>query len=196
MASVSVFMEAYDDAPPFRMLDKIICQWRRKEYNVRLQCGLDPVNSTYPGCFPLFRDRNLNEQDIDNTDYLRARPTDESDSTTAYDDISDEEHVAFNRRKPFQTVADIINFNYQTGRNSTIELEEANYDPAEDIDWAKWIAEQSEKMQQEDGLYHKLKNNDYGGNHTDEMHEKYRQLVMGDELEFHNYWPLIGVRTE
>jgi hypothetical protein len=194
MATVSVFMEAYDDAPPYTYLDKVICQWRRKEYNTRIQCGLDPVESTYPGCFPLFRDRTLKDNKNGN---LRERPMkDGSDDTWDDDDVVYQARIPHNYKKPFKTVADIFYFNAMTGRNSTLDLEDVNYDPAEEKDWEAWVTEQSLRMQREEKLYHQLKDNDYGGKHSDEMHEHYRRLIMGDEMEWYNYWPLIGVRTE
>jgi hypothetical protein len=204
MATVSVFMEAYDDAPPYPYLDKVICQWRRKEFNIRQQCGLDPVPSSYPGCFPLFRDRNLNEQNNDKTGNLRERnfgnprkDEDEDDDVPVLDaeGARDEyqQRLSYNPKKPFKTVADIFYFNFATGRNSTLELEDVNFEPAVEKDWDAWIQEQSQKMDQHEELYNKLKNNDYGGKHSDDLH---RRLIMGDEMEWFNYWPLIGVRTE
>ena len=44
-------MEAYDNAPDYDMLNKVICQWRRVEDDTREQCGLPSVTSFYPGCF-------------------------------------------------------------------------------------------------------------------------------------------------
>ncbi|KAG7372538.1 alpha carbonic anhydrase [Nitzschia inconspicua] len=198
MATVSVFLEAYEDAVPYKFLDKVICQWRRKEYNTRLQCGMDPVDSTYPGCFPLFRDRKLQNKGRQFGNVRGRNVEDETDDALWDDDDDTIEYVRIphNYKKPFKTVADIFYFNAVTGRNSTLDLEDVNYDPAEKKDWAAWIAEQSKKMKQEEELYHKLKNNDYGGEHSDEMHEHYRKLIMGDEMEWFNYWPLIGVRTE
>ena len=197
MATVSVFMEAYDNAPPYPYLDKVICQWRRKEYEVRQECGLDPVPSTYPGCFPLFRDRNLKK---DKNGNLRESNGDDNEDANSGAGIrsnkpfgANPDDVPKELRHPFKTVADIFYFNYMTGRNSTLELEDVNYDPAEEKDWESWILEQSQRMKRNEELYHKLRDNDYGGKHTDDLH---RQLIMGDELPWFNYWPLIGVRTE
>ncbi|KAL3902513.1 MAG: hypothetical protein SGILL_010794, partial [Bacillariaceae sp.] len=179
--------------------------WRRKEFNIRQQCGLDPVPGSYPGCFPLFRERDLKEEKASN---LRERRFDNNQAEKE-DDASDDEILLFdaeksasdeysarhsyNPTKPFKTVADIFYFNSATGRNSTLELEDVNYEPAVEKDWDSWIKEQSQKMNQHEELYNKLKENDYGGKHTDDLH---RQLIMGDEMEWYNYWPLIGVRTE
>ena len=206
-------MEAYDDAPPYPYLDKVICQWRRKEFNVRQQCGLDPVPGSYPGCFPLFRERdlkeekasNLRERRFDNNQPQEKDDEDANDDEGATDDdvmlldtqekAGDEyvNRLSYNPMKQFNNVIDIFNFNFATGRNSTLELEAVNYEPAVEKDWDSWIKEQSQKMNQHEELYNKLKENDYGGKHTDELH---RELIMGDEMEWFNYWPLIGVRTE
>lgn len=194
MATVSVFMDVgkeNDHYAPYPFLDKVICQWRRAEYSVRQQCGLAPVASTYPGCFPLFRDRNLKTNNDNN---LRNRKIE--DIVPDDDALFIDDRPSNGTKPPFKTVADILYFNAATGRNSTLDLEDANYDPAEEKDWAAWILEQSKKMQQQEELYHKLKDNDYGGKHSDEMHEHYRRLIQGDEMEWFNYWPLIGVRSE
>lgn len=214
MATVSVFMEAYEDAAPYKFLDKVICQWRRKEYNVRKQCGLEPVDSTYPGCFPLFDRRDLKEDKKNKNSNLREHPRQqeqeqrniedanlESSSSRSktsneyeYEEISIQ--VPSDPKPPFKTVADIIYFNAMTGRKSMLELEDINYDPAEERDWEAWIAQHSAQMKREESLYHKLRDNDYGGKHSDELHSHFRRLVQGDEIEWYNYWPLLGVRTE
>lgn len=177
MGTVAVFMNAYDDAPPYRFLDKVICQWRRKEYEVRKECGLDPVESFYPGCFPL--KRNLRKSvDLKNatTTLLKKHP-----------------HI--------QTAEDVIIHNDQQRdnpdhKNIMIEMDETNFAPAEEKDWDSWIQQQSKQMQEEEDLYKRMKEMQYGGNHTDELHNHFRRLYQGDELEWFNYWPLIGVRTE
>jgi hypothetical protein len=179
MGTVAVFMNAYDDAPPYRFLDKLICQWRRKEFEVREECGLPPVNSTYPGCFPL--KRNLRQ---------KCSETDNSNSNPVP-----------NKHPHVRTAEDVILYNYQhsdnpSHKNLKILMDAANFGPAEEKDWDSWIAEQSKQMQDEDALYHKLKQMQYGGNHTDQLHEHFRRLYQGDELEWFNYWPMIGVRTE
>jgi hypothetical protein len=55
LATVSIFMESFEDAAPYLYLDKVMCLWRRHEYSVRRECGLDPVPGSYPGCFPMNR---------------------------------------------------------------------------------------------------------------------------------------------
>jgi hypothetical protein len=75
-------------------------------------------------------------------------------------------------------------------------MEDGNWAPAEDKDWDAWIAGQSKKMQDEEELYHRLRTMEHGGNHTIELHEQFRKLLQYDEIEWFNYWPMLGVRTE
>lgn len=49
MGTVAILVKAYDDAPPYRPLDKVICQWRRREHEIRKQCGIDPIDTGYSG---------------------------------------------------------------------------------------------------------------------------------------------------
>jgi len=177
MAAISVFMNAYDNAPPYRYLDKIICQWRVKEHNVRQQCGLDPIQSSYPGCFPLMkvqrdhglgRDRNLRTDGVANT--------------TTTTNFSETKH-------PVRTVADAIYHNELHGEDPynnqvlKIEMDEVNFSPAEEKDWEEWIAEQSKKMDDEEELYRNLLEEEYDGVHTDDLH---RKLINGDTTEWFN----------
>jgi Eukaryotic-type carbonic anhydrase len=177
MGTVAVLMKAYDDVPPYPYLDKVICQWRRHEYDVRTECGLDPVDSTYPGCFPLTR-RNLRESGGDGSINKKKK-----------------------RHPRFQTAMDVLLYNEQHRNHPNhtdikIHMEESNWAPAQEKDWDAWIQEQSDKMRDEDELYHRMKKMDHSGNHTDDLHEQYRKLLQYDELEWFNYWPLLGVRTE
>jgi hypothetical protein len=176
MATVSVFMQAFEDAAPYRYLDKLICQWRRKEYEVLKECGKTPIQSSYPGCFPR-KNRNLRRTTASN-------PTNSSSSSPR-----------------FQTAQDVIlhNDQYHDHPNHTavrIMMEGSNWGPAEDKDWDAWIAEQSKKMQEEEELYHRMRTMEHEGNHTYGLHEQFRKLLEYDEIEWFNYWPMLGVRTE
>jgi Eukaryotic-type carbonic anhydrase len=51
LAAISIFLEAYDDAHDWPILNKIICAWREAEEKNREACGLPSVVSDYPGCF-------------------------------------------------------------------------------------------------------------------------------------------------
>jgi Eukaryotic-type carbonic anhydrase len=198
MAAVSIFLEAYEDAAPYRYLDKVICEWRRAEYENRLACGLDPVESSYPGCFPLTRGRGRNLREEVGTSAGFGDATFPAGEEKAKERA---ERLA-KKKKTFRTVADVIYYNdairRDPGNNKVvgIEMDDSNYAPAEERDWDAWIAEQSQKMKQDEELYHRLKKTEFGGKHTEDLHEKYRRLIQEDELEWFNYWPMLGVRTE
>jgi hypothetical protein len=51
MASVTIFLEAYDNAPDWDVLNRVLCQWRAAEERTRAQCDLPSVQDEYPGCF-------------------------------------------------------------------------------------------------------------------------------------------------
>jgi len=190
MGTVSVFMNAYEDAPVYRYLDKIICQWRRREYEIRRECGLEPIEGNYPGCFPLKRERERRERKV------RHRRT-----TTTEDKPYSQE-----KSRQFQNVADVLFYNerhkddpdHKTVRVDLNENDkkEAADDNDDENRWTSWIEDQSLKMNEEDELYHTLKDRDFGGNHTEELHQQFRDLLEGNEIPWFNYWPMIGARTE
>lgn len=186
MATVSIFMNVYDDAPPYRYLDKIICRWREKEYNTRKQCGLEPIASSYPGCFPLQRERLRKLKTANST----------TESNSNHDD--DHENNKIVNDPLLRTVADVIYHNQLRDDNYNnqilkINLDEMDLSPAEEKDWDVWIDEKSKKLNKDERLYRMLLEEEYNGVHTDDLH---RQLIEGDEEEWYNYWPMLGARTE
>lgn len=187
MGTVSVFLKAYDDAAPYRYLDKVICQWRRKEYEVRKACNLPLEAPTYPGCFPvnnsrrsLLRRKNKNKDSADST--FKRHP------------------------KGFRTVHDVMLYNdyHQNNPNHTdvkIHMEDGNWDPADDtIDWDEFVADASQQMNAEEELYQELmamENDSDNNNHNETLREEYRRKLLNyDEIPWFNYWPMLGVRTE
>lgn len=66
MGTVSVFLEAYDDAKDYELLNEIICGWREEEERVRSECGLESASTFYPGCPEYSRSsgRRMQESDI------------------------------------------------------------------------------------------------------------------------------------
>lgn len=50
MAAVTVFLEAYNEAGDYDMLNRVICAWREEEELTRRECGLASVTTDYPGC--------------------------------------------------------------------------------------------------------------------------------------------------
>ena len=184
MGTVSVFLKAYEDAAPYRYLDKVICQWRRKEYEVRKECNLPLVAPTYPGCFPVNNGRrNLRhgKSKNNNADFKR-------------------------HPKGFRTAHDVILYNdyHKNHPNHTdvkIHMEDINWDPADDtIDWDEFVSDQSKKMNEEEQLYQEMiaMENDIGGNrYNQSLHDDYRRKLLNyDEIVWFNYWPMLGVRTE
>ena len=110
--------------------------------------------------------------------------------------------------KGFRTVHDVMLYNdhHKNNPNHTdvkIHMEDSNWEPADDtIDWENFVAEQSQKMNDEEQLYQKIMamedTNNSNVNGTEEaLHERYRrELLNYDEIPWFNYWPMLGVRTE
>jgi hypothetical protein len=170
LGTVSIFLEAYEDAAPYRYLDKVICLWRRKEHLTRQECGLDPVETDYPGCFPLGA-RNLRDE----------TPT-----------------TPKPKKSPFQTVQDLVYYHDKhRGKNTTklpeLIMDDVNWSPPEDKDWEAYIQQESDKLKAEDKVWAAI----HAESEThDEAHAKFRNLLEGQELEWFNYFPMLGVRTE
>jgi hypothetical protein len=105
-------MEAFEDAPPYANLERLICQWRRHEAETREVCNLEAIQTDYPGCFPIAREsrrRNLRRQ--------ASRPD-------------------------FQTAFDVFDHNARNEDTAKqIEMDPENWDPAEmdDDEWEDWI---------------------------------------------------------
>jgi carbonic anhydrase len=51
MATISIFLQAYDKQKDYPILNRVICAWREAEEKTRRQCGLPSVTTSYPGCF-------------------------------------------------------------------------------------------------------------------------------------------------
>jgi len=192
MGTVSVFLKAYDDAAPYRYLDKVICQWRRKEYEVRKECNLPLVAPTYPGCFPI---NNIRRS-------LRRRDSTNNTATDKGRPVSN-----FKRHpKGFRTIHDVLLYNdyHKNNPNHTeikIQMEDSNWDPADDtIDWDDYIADQSRKLNEEEQIYQEMiaMENGTGNNlYNGTLHEQYRRKLLNyDDIPWFNYWPMLGVRTE
>ena len=82
-------------------------------------------------------------------------------------------------------------------------MDDVNWEPPQQKDWEAWIAQESHKMSQQDEQYQSLYNDQYDesqfeNNETaaDAAHDSFRKLLAGDELEWFNYFPMLGVRTE
>ena len=174
LAAVTVFMEAYDDVPPYPFLDLAICQWRTTENTIRKECGLSPIATPYPGCFPNARERNLRQEKEEEDSARRRR---DQDFHTIYDIII---HNALNEDDPNATLA-------------SFAMDDGNWRPPEDKDWDAWIEEQSNRMKFEDAAYHHAK---ASTDSEEDLEHEYRKLIAGAGLEWFNYFLMLGVRTE
>eukprot|EP00934_Nitzschia_sp_Nitz4_P000841 Nitzschia sp. Nitz4//scaffold115_size69933//22785//24554//NITZ4_005998-RA/size69933-processed-gene-0.55-mRNA-1//1//CDS//3329533487//841//frame0 len=182
LGTVSIFLQAYDNVPPYAYLDEVICQWRRTEYETRTACGLDPIEETYPGCFPYNSATTGGNK--------RQRRTSE-------------------KKQPYKTVQDFLvhrdTMRWKGVDNDTIPnliMDPENWGPAEktDEEWAEFIEHHSGEHEEEERIWkevHRQFNDTYQAHEV--FHERLRgrrRLLMGDELEWFNYFPMLGVRTE
>lgn len=183
LGTVTMFLQAYDDAPPYRELDRVICEWRRYEAETRSQCGLSQLENSYPGCFPY----------IMQGEKRRNMRTSEKKSQS--------------REKTYQNVYDLLlahENHSQMGLNTSLpslKMDPENWEPSEkrDEEWTEFIAEQSARFKADDQLWKDL--HQEFRNNTERAHEEYherhrRKLLGGNEIEWFNYWPMLGVRTE
>lgn len=87
MAAISVFLQEYDDAPDYDVLNRLICQWRRVEDRTRALCNLPSVDEEYPGCYYAKRGHNTTTNNNNNNNTT----TNSNNNTTADDDTGDED---------------------------------------------------------------------------------------------------------
>jgi hypothetical protein len=184
MATVAVFLESYDDAPDYDVLNKLICQWRKVEEDTRSACGLPSVYDEYPGCF-------LYRRGYDNTttpaDYggdtvetrnLRASKTKEKEDAF-------EEAMKQPLRPKALSAHDVLSRNFHPGGGSgegkarnRILLDPQDTSNRDDVDWDAFIADVYAKEEQQHHLHGR------------------RQLLDYEHVDFFNYFPLLGCRTE
>ena len=183
LGQVSVLMQAYDNVPPYRYLDILICQWRITENNVRKACGLSPITTPYPGCFPNSRRaRNLRQEELE-----------EEDDDYDYDD--DEETMW---DPEYKTIYDILTHHSRNDERPNVSrpkfhIDPSNRDPIDDKDWDTWIEEQSNRMKAEDAAYYHAQAT---SNTDEEFEHEYRKLIEGAGIEWFNFFLMLGVRTE
>ena len=179
MSSITIFLQAYDNAAPYRYLDKLICQWRYYEHSVRRECGLDPIPTDYPGCFPTSHlRRNLRQE------RARRRRIQHQQLETIHD------MILYNARRN----ASWSNVKSNRSTPPTLEMDVPNWRPAEEKDWESWIEKQSLQLQTEEKAYYHAKEK----HPTSEMNadQEYRKLIQEDGMEWFNYFLMLGVRTE
>lgn len=189
MGTVSMFLQAYDDAPPWRELDQVICLWRRNEYETRKACGLPQVNGSYPGCFSLEHRRNMIRHKNPST---AETPTGKQSFQTVHDWILAKD------RHEYDHVVDSTS-STTSKEFPKLEMDDVNWEDPEmtNEEWEDFINAQSNRFHDEENLWKELRRE---FNSTirahEEFHERHRQLLGGAEMEWFNYFAMIGVRTE
>ena len=177
VSAVSIFLQAYDNAQPFRFLDKLICLWRHYEQATRSSCNLRPITDPYPGCFPVSRRDLLRREQQQN----KTKPK------SQYPTIMDWIFAKESRVIPSANTTTI----------PTLVMDEVNYEDAEmdDEEWGEFIAQESARFQSEESMWKKLRRE---FNTTDQAHEAFHQrhLLAGNDLDWFNYFAMLAVRTE
>jgi hypothetical protein len=169
MAAITVFLEAYENAPDYDVLNRIICQWRLNEEQTRDSCGLPSVLEEYPGCYiytrGLFEDNPVSPQTTTGNRNLRAtqdRPKPRPRPVSAHDIIMHNHH----------------GLNNESHVTKRIDMDPEDFKSEDDFDWEAFIASQYEQEEaRADGRHRELLNYDHVG-------------------PWFNYFPLIGCKTE
>ena len=104
----------------------------------------------------------------------------------------------------FQTVQDLILYHGNQKRlgnsHQHVQSSQDNHGrcqlggPPNDKDWDAWIDHESAKLQTEDETYESIVQNT--PHNVTAAHESFCKLLEGDEIEWFNYFPMLGVRTE
>ena len=171
MATVSIFMQVYDNAPPYLFLDRLICQWRKAEEEVRETCGLPSVGDPYPGCWHFTRGHTPSP----------VPPTFPTPDVAvvvnaAQDDGGGETRQRRKLLRDNQAAHDVLMQNSLSNTTTKkILLDDINFRDADwtDEQWAEWIESLSSESKREG-----------------------RNLLEYDSLSYHNYQFLIDVKTE
>jgi len=224
MAHVSIFLEAYDDAPPYPYLDRVICQWRRAEEKIREQCGLPSVQP-YPTCFnPTRGHTNPTNNPTTNPTQPPTSPpavvvdippfsilpinnttesTHETSTTTTTTTIDtlitnsntstissvssrgfnpDQSQTGGSKRRLRATANDILRDSTTT--KTTKKKRKIQMDP---INWREpdWTEQEWEQFIQA-----------YSAHTNGNASQSQRKLLEGSHSIYHNYQPLIDVKTE
>lgn len=186
MATVSFFLESFEDTPDYDALNKLICQWRKVEDDTRAACNLPSVYQEYPGCF-LYRrgyDNTTSPADADSETFesrnLRAS---QASSSSSKESVSG---ASYPLRPKALSPHDVLSRNFVPGgagggkdrpRNRVLlnEQDTANMDH---FDWDAFI----------EGVYAKEEEHKH-------LHGR-RRLLDYEHVDYFNYFPLLGVKTE
>jgi Eukaryotic-type carbonic anhydrase len=119
MAAVTVFLEAYDNAADWPILNRIICAWREEEEKTRQECGLHSAATKYSGC--------SGYTSTNNSGTSKAQGS--SGRTLSVHDVILQNH--------FQTLYN------STAETSTVAMDpEQDFADMSDFDWDAFIAQQ------------------------------------------------------
>lgn len=192
MATVAIFLEAYDDAPDYDVLNKLICQWRKAEEATRAECGLPSVYDDYPGCY-LYRrgyGNTTTPADYDEGEPASSRHLLRSSGSGTGSAGSDKnaDATTFNtprRRAKAQSPLDVLQRNALKPDHEPkhrVLLNERDVDPMEDFDWDAFIKDvyAKEELAKEELA----------------QSQSHRQLLDYEHVDWFNYFPMIGCKTE
>jgi carbonic anhydrase len=188
IGAISIFIDAYDDADDWDMLNKAICAWREGEEKNRRSCGLPSVKEAYPGCYYYNRDGS---SPTTNTTW----GTNTTSTTSVQGVRRGQSHVTEEEvYKPARSALDLLLENHMmmsTG-NATYEPKRLQIDPenlesADDFDWDSFIYQEIER----EDSYKRIKQEG-----KVESEQDSRNLMNYASLGWYNYFPMTAVRTE
>lgn len=199
MGTLLIFLQVYDDAGDYDVLNKLICAWRDAEQQTRSQCGLDSVISEYPGCIRYSDNANDGFTSTQGSRNLRHFPlsvTTEEAEELLRDSIPYDNESSFSSasassvHKPPPLQRAVSAYDIILENDIQFSSSDTSYQPMKigldkehhivdrnSIDWDAFIAEQYAK----DEMKH---------------HHHGRELLNYDHVEWHNYFPMLGCRTE
>jgi hypothetical protein len=204
MATISIFLEAYDNIEPYPFLDRLICEWRNTEENVRAECDM-PSAPQYPGCFP-------------NKRGYTPSPT---PSPTEADAPTDDEgrrgrRLGENMSRELMKWAGMVAGDQPRNTSKPyLIMDDENWRPADwtDEEWEVWaeaksafdrgVATRAQHQllgeKEASGVeWSKTKRvyEEKGDDERENLSDQERKLLAGDNLHFHNYQFLIDAKTE
>jgi hypothetical protein len=184
MGTVAIFLEAYDNATDWDVLNRVICAWRDDEEKTRAQCGLDSVSSVYTGCTPYTRGlyNTTHNTTYNTTTYNTTTYNTTFNTTTKLRKGRKQQESSV--RTPALSAHDLILHNHRhmaaaddDGSYIPDTIQTDVHDELTDLDWEAFIAEQYDKDAAKD-------------------HRHGRELLNYDNVTWFNYFPMTEVRTE
>jgi len=167
IGNVLVNMVAKERIEPNAFIDKLICQFRKTEDEVRKNCGFESIGPEhdYPGCWNYREEANSRNLQINSNitvggEYPPPEPR---------PNIPDLDHLV---------------------------VEPHNFDAEPPYDFDEWYTEQREKKYAEEEAAAERRKEEDEGVERQEEEQNNRQLFNYDEVPFHAYQPLIDCKTE